>query len=80
MTTARDNAVNAMTWSRMSREDAEQVIDQVVAEASAAAYRKAAAAVLADTDHIPHGSATDYAERHAALISRMADAAEAGDR
>lgn len=42
----------------------------------ATVLREAADAVAADTDHIRHGSATDYAERHAALLRRMADEAE----
>lgn len=38
----------------------------------AAVLRKAATAVLADTAHIRYGSATDYAQRHAALLQTMA--------
>ena len=39
----------------------------------AAVLREGATAVLADTAHIHYGSATDYAERHAALPNSMAD-------
>lgn len=42
-------------------------------EARAAAFREAADLVAADTHiHIRYGSATDYAERHAALLRQKA--------
>ena len=44
----------------------------------AAVLREAADAVAADTDHIRYGSATDYADRHAVLLRRMADEEQPG--
>ena len=42
----------------------------------AAVLREAADAVAADNRSIRYGSATDYADRHAALLRRMADEAQ----
>ncbi|MFJ4682015.1 hypothetical protein [Streptomyces sp. NPDC088789] len=46
--------------------------------ARAAVLEEAAEAVAADTTHIRYGSATDYAQRHAALLRRMAAESQQG--
>lgn len=57
------------------------LLEAVLAELAgirAAALTEAADAVAADTGHIRFGSATDYAERHAALLRRLAAEAHTG--
>ena len=49
---------------------------QLLADRTDAVLREAADAVAADAGHIAYGSAADYAERHAALLRRMADEAQ----
>lgn len=56
----------------MDDADSRRLLDAHAAEVRAAAFTEAADAVLVDTAHIRYGSATDYAERHAALLRRMA--------
>lgn len=45
-----------------------EALDAGLDELIAAVRRHDAELVRSDTDHIPYGSATEYAERHAALI------------
>lgn len=77
------NAETELTRLRVERAELIQQRDRIANDVMAAlpsraeVLREALAALRQDVDHIRYGSATEYAERHAALLARMA--AEADD-
>lgn len=83
-------AIAAAVWEQCGRSDSGSCVEddpRTIAAVAAAVsvpppatraddLRWAAELVAADTAHIRYGSATDYANRHAALLRRAADDAQ----
>jgi hypothetical protein len=66
-------------WPHWLTEEARQHDPDAASVSRSAVLLEAADAVAADTAHIRYGSATDYAERHAALLRQLAAEAHDGD-
>lgn len=65
---------NLMAYVARESDEEQAAFAALLAARDAETLREGADAVAADTGHIQYGTATDYANRHADLLRRMADA------